>query len=190
VKSPAQLMGIYLSCVGRGGNLILNLPPDRRGQLHSNDVASLKQFGEHLRRTLAKNLAQGATLEASNIRGGDKAAYGPQKLLDADRWSAWVTDDDVKTPEVVLALGEEKTFNLIRLREDIRLGQRVDEAAVDVWADGAWKEVAKAQSIGADRLWRIPETKTDKVRIRVTRAAACPALSDFGLFLEPPAPAK
>ena len=38
------------------------------------------------------------------------------------------------------------------------------------------------------RLWRIPETKTDKVRLRVTKAAACPALSDFGLFREPPAP--
>ena len=188
VKSPEHLMSIYLSCVGRGGNLILNMPPDRRGQLHDNDVASLKQFGEHRQQTFAKNLAQGARLEASNVRGGDRAAYGPQKLTDADRWSAWVTDDDVKTPEVVLNLGKEKVFNLIRLREDIRLGQRVDEAVVDVWADGTWKEVAKAQSIGADRLWRIPETRTDKVRIRVTKAAACPALSDFGLFLEPPAP--
>jgi hypothetical protein len=64
----------------------------------------------------------------------------------------------------------------------------VDEAAVDVWTLGAWKEVAKAKSIGALRLWKIEETSTDKVRLRVTQAAACPALSDFGLFLEPPAP--
>jgi alpha-L-fucosidase len=188
VKSPERLMAIYQSCVGRGANLILNIPPDKRGQLHDNDVASLKLFGEHLEKTFADNLAKDAKPQASNVRGGDGVTYGPQKLTDADPWSAWITDDEVKTAEVVLELGKEQTFNLIRLREDIRLGQRVDEAAVDVWTLGAWKEVAKAQSIGAMRLWKIGETKTDKVRIRVTQAAACPAISDFGLFLEPPAP--
>jgi len=188
VKSPERLMAIYLSCIGRGANLILNIPPDKRGQLHENDVTSLKLFGEHLKKTFARNLAKDAELTASNVRGGNSAAYGPQKLIDTDQWSAWITDEDVKTAEVVLKLGKKQTFNLIRLREDIRLGQRVDEAAVDVWVNGAWKEVAKAQSIGAIRLWRIEETKTDKVRLRVTKAAACPAISDFGLFLEPPAP--
>jgi hypothetical protein len=115
-------------------------------------------------------------------------AYGPQKLTDADPWSAWITDEEVKTAEVVLELGKEQTFNLIRLREDIRLGQRVDEVAVDVWTLGAWKEVAKAQSIGAMRLWKVEETKTYKVRLRVTQTAACPAISDFGLYYEPAAP--
>jgi alpha-L-fucosidase len=188
VKSPEHLMGIYMSCVGRGTNLILNMPPDKRGQLHENDVASLKLFGAHLEKTFSNNVAKDAKFQASNIRGGDGVTYGPQKLTDADPWSAWITEEDVKTAEVVLELGKEQTFNLIRLREDIRLGQRVDEVAVDVWTHGAWKEVAKAQSIGAMRLWKIEETKTDKVRLRVTKAAACPAISDFGLFFEPPAP--
>lgn len=76
-------------------------------------------------------------------------------------------------------------FNLIRLREDIRLGQRVAGVAVDAWLDGGWKEIAKAQAIGANRLWRVPKTTTAKVRIRVTKSPVCPALSDFGLFLEP-----
>jgi alpha-L-fucosidase len=177
-----------LACVGRGANLILNIPPDRRGQLHDNDVASLRRFGEHLRETFANNLAQRAQLQASNVRGADEAAYGPQELLDADRWSAWVADDDVKTPQLIVRLDGTKAFNLIRLREDIRLGQRVDEVAVDAWLNGDWKEIAKAQSIGTCRLWRVPETRTNKVRLRVIRAAACPAISDFGLFLEPPPP--
>ncbi len=190
VRPPQNLMDIYVGSVGRGATFNLNCPPDRRGRLHENDVESLKQLGEHLRGTFAKNLAHGAQTTASNIRGNDPL-YGPQKLLDADLWSAWITDDAVKTPEVVLDLKGEQTFNLIRLREDIRLGQRVDGAAVDAWdakADGgkgAWKEITKAQSIGSCRLWRVPQTTTAKVRLRVTAAAACPALSDFGLFLEP-----
>jgi len=188
VKSPEKLMNIYLSCVGRGANLILNLPPDRRGQLHNNDVESLKQFGDHLQKTFAKNIASNARLKASNIRGGETALYGPQKLIDKDQWSAWTTDDDVKNPEVVLDLKGEKSFNLIRLREDIRLGQRVEGVAVDAWLEGQWKEIVTAQSVGANRLWRIPEIKTTKVRLRVTKSPVCPALSDFGLFLEPVLP--
>ncbi len=31
VKTPEQLFEIYLKSVGRGANLILNVPPDRRG---------------------------------------------------------------------------------------------------------------------------------------------------------------
>ena len=89
------------------------------------------------------------------------------------------------TPEVTLELAGEKTFNLIRLREDIRLGQRVEGVAVDAWQDGAWKEIAKAEAVGACHIWRVPKTTTGKVRIRVTKSPVCPALSDFGLYLEP-----
>jgi alpha-L-fucosidase len=184
VKPPAQLMEIYLSCVGRGANLILNLPPDRRGMVHENDVASLQAYGAHLRKTFAINLAQGATFTASNTRGNDPG-YGPQHLVDGDRWSAWITDDAVTTPEVVLELAGPKTFNLIRLREDIRLGQRVAGVAVDAWSDGRWKQIAAAPAVGVNRLWRVPKTTTAKVRIRVTKSPVCPALSDVGLFLEP-----
>lgn len=184
VRSPQNLMNIYINSVGRGATFNLNVPPDRRGLVHENDAESLRQFGEHLRKTFAVNLAQNAKLTASNTRGNDDL-YSPNKLLDKDIWSAWVSDDEVKTPEVTIELASEKEFNLIQLREDIRLGLRVEGVAVDVFAGGAWKEVAKAESIGSNHLWRIPNTKTNKLRIRVTKAEVAPALSDFGLFLEP-----
>jgi alpha-L-fucosidase len=185
VRSPENLMQIYLNSIGHGTTLNLNCPPDRRGLLSENDVKSLREFGEHLRQTFASNLASGAKFQASNVRGGDKKIYGPQKLLDDDLWSAWVTDDAVTTPEVTLELKGEKTFNLIRMRENIRLGLRVEGVSVDAWADGAWKEIAGAESIGSCHLWRVPKTTTGKIRIRVTKSPVCPALSDFGLFLEP-----
>jgi len=60
---------------------------------------------------------------------------------------------------------------------------------VDVWdtqaGGGAWKEIAKAQSVGANRLWRIPKTTSGKLRLRVTQAPVAAAFSDFGLFMEP-----
>lgn len=184
VKSPDLLRNHYFESVGRGAAMLLNVPPDRRGLIHEIDASSLKLFGAYLKKTFAKNLAQGAKLTASNVRPGSD----PKHLLDGNRETAWYVDDDIRTPELVIDLGAPKTFNVIRLREAIWLGQRIDEVAVDSWQDGTWRELASAQSVGACRLWRTPITTTNKLRVRVKKAAACPALSDFGLFLEAPIP--
>jgi alpha-L-fucosidase len=44
VKTPAQLFDLYLKSVGRGANLLLNIPPDRRGMITSFDSAALVGF--------------------------------------------------------------------------------------------------------------------------------------------------
>src|SRR5207248_2061616 len=44
VKTPEQLMKLYLESVGRGANLLLNVPPDTRGLIHGEDSASLMGF--------------------------------------------------------------------------------------------------------------------------------------------------
>lgn len=138
-----------------------------------------------IRGTFQQNLAAAAKVTASNVRGKDEKAFGPRNLLDGDRYTYWSTDDSVLTPEITLDLGKAVKFNVIRLRENIRLGQRIDSVALDQWKDGAWVTFAEATGIGACRLIRTKEdVTTNRVRLRVTKAAACPALSDFGLFLE------
>ncbi len=62
-----------------------------------------------------------------------------------------------------------------------RLGQRVEGFAVDTWQAGQWQPLTGGSSIGARRLLRTAETITDAVRLRITQAAACPALSEFGI---------
>ncbi|SHN40864.1 discoidin domain-containing protein [Chitinophaga sp. CF418] len=186
VKTPSELLDLYYESVGRGAGLDLGLSPDQRGLLNSTDVVSLKGFGQLLRQTFAVNLAKGAQLKASNIRGNNKASFGPQFLLDNDRYSYWATDDSVTTPTLEFNLGTLKTFNVIRLRENIKLGQRIDAVAIDVFEKGEWQEIATATSIGANRLIRLEKNiTTDKVRLRITGAPVCVALSDFGLYREP-----
>ena len=155
--------------------------------MHDADAAALKRFGELLHDTFDTNLAATAKLTASNVRGHD-AAYDPQQLLDDDRYTYWSTDDEVKTPELVIDFGAEQTFSVIRLRENIKLGQRIEAFALDAWrtSDNAWHEFAAGTSIGPARLVRldVPQT-TSKVRLRITRSPVAPALSDFGIFAEP-----
>lgn len=184
-KSADSLLNLYYKSTGRGACLDLGLEPDQRGMLNDDDVQKLKEFGNMLKATFAVNLAKGATLKASNVRGRNFAKFGPAHLLDNDRYSYWATDDKVKTPELILDLHKPKSFNVIRLRENIKLGQRIDEVAVDAWQNGKWQQVASATSIGGNRLIRLDQSfKTSKVRLRVTKAPVCIALSDFGLFEE------
>lgn len=185
VKSPDSLLNLYFKSVGRGACLDLGLSPDGRGLLNDNDVKALKEFGERLKQIFSNNLAKGASFKASNVRGGNLAKFGPANLLDDDRYSYWATDDKVKTPELILDLHQNRSFNIIRLRENIKLGQRIDEIAIDAWQNDKWQQIASATSIGGNRLIRLPENiRTDKVRLRITRAPVCIALSDFGLFNE------
>jgi len=186
VKSPDSLFNLYFQSVGRGACLDLGLSPDRTGQLFQNDADSLKKFGEILKETFAVNLAKGASWKASNVRGGNNVKFGPQNLLDNDRYSYWATDDKVTTPQLTLNLHRNKTFNIIRLRENIKLGQRIEAVVVDAFEDGKWEQIATATSIGGNRLIRLAQNvTTNKVRLRITKSPVCIALSDFGLFMEP-----
>jgi len=83
-------------------------------------------------------------------------------------------------------LPREVTFSVIRIREAIRFGQRIDAIAVDRFQDGDWRPLAAATSIGPRRLIRLEQPVTaTRLRLRVTQASASPALTEFALFREP-----
>ncbi len=184
VKQPSQLLDIYYKSVGRGACLNLNLPPDRRGQIHENDIQSLREFRRILDATFAQNLARSARLSANNTRGSSKE-FGVQNLLDGRGKSYWATDDGVTTPELLVEFAKPTRFNVVDLREYLPLGQRIEGFAVDRWQDGQWVECAKGTSIGNRRLLRVSPVTAEKVRLRITASQVCPALSEFGLYAEP-----
>ncbi len=187
VKSPQKLLDIYYKSAGRGACLNLNVPPDRRGRIHEDDIRSLTEFRRLLDATFAKDLARGAKLTASNTRGGAKQ-FAPKNLVDHRRNAYWATDDNVTAPELVLGFRKPITFNVISLREYLPLGQRVEAFALDQFKDGQWAEFARGTSIGNHRLVRGDYVTTDKVRLRITQSPVCPALAEFGLYAEPTQP--
>ena len=153
VKTPAQLIDLYYESVGRGANLLLNVPPNRDGLLNPEDVASLKGLGDYRRATFEKDLAAGA-----------KAAHKPEAIT-----------YDLRRPA---------TFKVIRVREDIRYGQRIDSIAIDRWDGGDWQEIAAASSVGPRRLIRLEKPVTaSRLRLRI-KASAPPLVNEFALFAE------
>jgi alpha-L-fucosidase len=182
VKSPERLYELYFASVGRGGSLLLNVPPDRRGRIHEADAASLAGFRRMLEGTFRRNLAEGA--ERVTVSGPAHPAQEPRALVDGNRGTHWLAAEGDTTPEIVLTFRRPVRFSVAGLREHLPLGQRIESFALDVWRGGGWSEIAAARSVGSRRLLRVPEVETDRVRLRVSRAAAPPALSELGLWKE------
>jgi alpha-L-fucosidase len=183
VKSPGQLVDLYFQSVGRGASFLLNLPPDRRGQIHRIDARNLLEFRRRVEAIFAHNLALGA----SNITGPMRSAddrFSPRNLVDSDPETYWATDDGLTTPKAIVEFREPVRFNVIGLREHLPLGQRVAAFAVDALVDGQWQEISRGTSIGARRLLRTADIETARVRLRITDAAVCPAVSEMGVGYE------
>ena len=185
VKTPEQLLDIYFKSVGRGACLNLNLPPDRRGRIHENDVASLREFRRLLDATFKTNLARKSKVTTTASTRNNDSKFAPAKLIDARKDTYWTTNDGDTNPEVTFDFGQPVAMNVADLREFLPAGQRVDAFGLDRWDGSKWVEFAAGTSIGNRRLLRFETVTTGKVRLRISKAAVCPALSEVGFYLAP-----
>lgn len=139
VKSLKHLMDIYYQSVGYNSVLLLNIPPDRRGLLHENDVQRLKEFADYRKRAFANNLVtDGQVL-----------------------WTAGTGESREYT------LTEGSTINVVLLQEDITKGQRVEAFEVEALVDGQWQPVGQGTTVGYKRLLRFPEVKATQLRVKL-----------------------
>jgi alpha-L-fucosidase len=53
-----QLIEVYYRSVGRGAQLLLNIPADRRGHMPDEDFARAHEFGDEIRRRFGKSVAE------------------------------------------------------------------------------------------------------------------------------------
>jgi alpha-L-fucosidase len=185
VKSVPHLLDIYFSSVGYNSVLLLNLPPDRRGLIHENDVQRLHEFRRALDAIFDENLARGARAKASSTRGNDPA-FTADRITDGDPETYWTTDDWTTTADLEFDLGGDRTFNVAELAEHIATGQRISRFVLEAWDGGNWKEFARGTTVGYKRLLRFDDVTASKVRLRILESRVCPTLAGFGLYHAPP----
>lgn len=182
VKSPEKLLDIYYTSVGRNCNLILNVPPDKRGLIHENDVKSLLGFKALLDREFANELARGKKVSASDTRG---RKFSPANVNDGNPETFWATNDNVTSADITIDLVKETEVNRILMQEYVKLGQRVQEFKVEALSDGSWKEVVKGTTIGYRIIRKFPTIKASKIKVTIMRSKACPVISNIELFRAP-----
>lgn len=181
VKSPEKLFDIYLTSVGRGSTLLLNVPPDKRGLIHEKDVAALKAWRQLIDEAFRTNLANNTEVTASGYRG-ESEIFHPAKVTDGDRDTYWATNDNVTTGSLEISLNESHDVNYLLIQEHIKLGQRVSAFTVEAWVDNAWKPLTSATTIGYKRILKFDPVKTDKIRVNITASKACPLISNVEVY--------
>ncbi len=81
------------------------------------------------------------------------ALFVCRHLTDGLETSSWANDADLPI-QLELDLGFPKTFDVIELREDLKLGQRIAAFHVQVEVDGVWQEFGSGHTVGYTSLTR------------------------------------
>jgi alpha-L-fucosidase len=181
VKTPEVLVDIYYSSVGRNSVLLLNIPPDKRGRIHGNDMKSLRGMRTILDETFKTNFAAGAKVTASSEKKGHTAS----SVIDEDMDNYWTSGDGIESASLDFELAAEQTFDRVMLEEDIRVGQRIEEFHLESWDGKQWRPFARGTTIGYKRLLRFPSVRAGKVRLIIDKSRTSPTLYAFGLYKSP-----
>lgn len=158
VRSLANLVNIYYRSVGCNSVLLLNIPPDKRGLMHENDVKRIKELTEYIKKTFADN----------KVEKGNRI------------WTAKVGD----TKEYKVR--KNTLVNTFLIQEDITKGQRVEGFTVEVFANGAWHHVGEGTTVGYKRLLPFSDSHAEKVRVTITGARGTVNISNIGLYYAEP----
>jgi len=181
VKSPEKLFDIYLTSVGRGSVLLLNVPPDKGGLIHENDIKSLQGFREILDREFKTDLAAHAKVTASSFRG-HSSEYSANHITDENKETYWATDDELTAGSLEIDLGAIHTVKYVVLQEYIKLGQRIKAFNIEVFTGGRWERISESTTIGYKRILKIKPVETSRIRINLTDAKACPVISNVEVY--------
>ena len=158
VRSLANLVNIYYRSVGCNSVLLLNIPPDKRGLIHENDVQRIKELSEYINKTFANNYVENGSQMW-------KAEIGQSK------------EYNVKANAMV---------NTFLIQEDIAKGQRVEDFLVEVYSNGAWQYAAEGTTIGYKRLLRFSDCQPEKIRVTIRSTRATANITNVGLYYAEP----
>ena len=170
VKTPQKLIDIYYSSIGKNSLLLLNLPPDKRGLIHENDVQALQEMQRILRETFQHNLLTVSTSQKEK-----------DLLTDSDLKTYWKPT----TKEAVLSFSfaEEQEFDRLVVQENITEGQRVENFRLEYRQDGKWLLASEGTTIGYKRILRFPKVKAKEVRLVIQQSRDVPQIAEVGLYL-------
>ncbi len=179
-KSLEELVEIYFHSVGRGTPLLLNIPPNQDGLFDAKDIERLYEFAAYRNELYKEDLALGAEVFGPAL----SADFACHHMTDGLETSSWASDVGLPI-QLELDLGSPKTFDVIELREDLKLGQRIAAFHVQVEMDGVWQEFGTGFTVGHKRLLRGPLVEAQKVRVMITEAQSKPVLTKISLYKTP-----
>ncbi len=178
VKTPEELFQLYLKSVGRGANLLLNVPPDNRGLIPDADIASLNGFKKLRDESFSNNLLKDASiyyqfsqaeLPGNNIqvRGNDQA--GKSYSINLQNFN--------------VQLQQPTKMNCIILREAIGMGQTIRKFKIVLYKGNRSVAEIQGNTIGHKRIITFPQETVSSFRVFLEDARGIDNVSGVTAYL-------
>lgn len=174
LKSVKELVEAYHMSVGRGGQLMLGIAPDKNGRVPDADVQRLKEFGEAVQSQYAHNLV--TEKRAIAVIGAAGAA------LDGNVDTFWSAPTGSHSAMMGVEFPQPVTFDRTLTMEWLNDGQKVQKYAIEVLDGNTWKRVAEGQAIGHKKIDIFPPVTAQRVRLNLLSTSAEAHIREFQLF--------
>ena len=178
VKSPEQLWRLWLKSVGRGANLILNVPPDRRGLINEHDSASLIKWRKLRDQYFSDNLATDAVcyLHSQNAKRKSK------NLTDGNP-NTYETINESGSQSLELSFSDPNIFNCIVLREWQHQGQHCIQFHLELKNEkGENIRSIEGNTIGHKRILTFPTTRASAIVLEIKAQKSPTSLAEIELY--------
>ena len=177
VRSLEELIRIYLNSVGGNATFLLNIPPDRRGLFHEQDVCRLREMGNFLRNSFRTNLMREAEITAPEAAPG----HGIEHLIPENE--NFYFPQAGKLPlEITARWPSSRRIRFLVLREHLPLSQRIERFEVLIPGEGTLKLLYQGTTVGNKRIVSLDDCETSAITMRVTDARGVPAIEHFAVY--------
>jgi len=147
VKSGATLFDLYLKSVGRGGNMLLNVPPNRMGLISPSDSSALMNFKKIRDKAFDQNIFKSAKIFRA------KNSIEAQ-LIHATTLNAIVLKEQISLGQRVVKF-------------ELWAGNDLNTL----------HKITKGTTIGHKRILRFPTQQLKYIRVKVVESKANPMIS-------------
>lgn len=176
VKTPEQLFQLYLKSVGRGANLLLNVPPDGRGLINENDSAALVGFKKIKDRAFQNNFAVGL----SPIIAGTDMRKTARQVVDGND-KTYITFDK-NYFRLWLSFKDPVMINCVVLTENITNGQKASSFSLTMdYGDTSIR--INGTTIGKKRILTFKPFKTSGIILTMPYSAWPVKLGEVETYL-------
>ncbi len=172
LKSLPELISTYEQTVGRGGQLVLGVAPDRRGLLPDADVQRLNEFGAALHQRYGNNLV------ARHVKSNAEE----ELALDGNPDTFWSAPAGSHHAVLEVSFDKPITFDHALTMEWLNAGQHVQKYSVDVYRNGKWNEVVRGHAIGHKKIDAFAPVTASRVRLNILSSSAEAHIREFQLF--------
>jgi alpha-L-fucosidase len=178
VKTPEELFQLWLKSVGRGANLLLNVPPDRRGLINEKDSAALIGFKMLRDKNFKVDLTGIADVYINKNNG-----KMPERTS-AGRFKDYISLGNYYQPSIQIIFKVPTLVNCIVIKEWLVSGQRIQKFYLSAEeAERGLVYQGVFTTVGRERILTFPTTEAKKIVVRIMASRNAPLINEVSAYL-------